>query len=98
MESKAERVRYGPNSWTITCDSLTWPVSGCHCILEWGAGPPESLIDDLARCLFQSGALTVTTLPSNLDTPMWQYDSEKPPGERWVPNRAQIDRYSMEGV
>lgn len=48
-------------------DSFKWPVKGLDCIIERSAGPDDSLIIDLVKALFLSGALTVSVRPNNVD-------------------------------
>ncbi|MEI6422246.1 MAG: hypothetical protein WCP55_08510 [Lentisphaerota bacterium] len=57
-------------------DRLIWPVSGCPCLIEWGAAAPELLIIELVRCLLKAGAVNVTVIPLFIDfsTPAEYYD------------------------
>ena len=46
---------------------LIWPVSSCHCLIEWDAAAPESLIIELVQCLKIAGALNIAVQPMFVD-------------------------------
>lgn len=71
---------------------LTWPVSGCPCLIEWALAAPEELIIKLVICLLRSGALFVTIVPLFVDfsTPSHYFDTEN---QRWIQTRETVKKY-----
>ncbi len=65
----------------ISPSSLTWPVKGCLCVIEWGIGPASSLIVELVKCLLIAGAESVTVRPLWVDFNQphleWTADQER---------------------
>ena len=58
--------------------SLSWPVVGCHCIVEWDTGPSKETIVMLIQALLRDGAALVNTRPlfTDYSRNLWVYETE----------------------
>jgi hypothetical protein len=43
-------------------EELTWPVSGCVCLIEWGVGPSSTLIKRIYDALKKAGAYSIKVM------------------------------------
>lgn len=66
-----------------------WPVNGCLAVVDWNTGPSNQQVTELVECLLNDGAVSVTTWPKFVDStlPGFEFQPERPAGDRWVQTR-----------
>lgn len=87
---RAKRWNAGPNDTPAMvlppdkpATAYQWPVSHCHCIIDWDVGPSDKQVLELVRQLLQAGAALVNTRPLFTDYTKPTYAYSVPVG-KWI--------------